>query len=416
MSRGLATTAALIPYTPVLGIDGRVITGQPIMAQRPRGLGGSPGDKIEDIGNDLFGSPEPGTVAAAEPDPYTGAWLEIQLTSPVAPTVTLRSEIFDRIGAAARAAGPDPDAPIAPFAEAGGDSIPLGAVWEIGLALGEVRDVAGLGVSQPSPASAGGAADALDSVIRSFASLRRDMGGREAIPMVVVAGLALDGASDGELVPRFTLDALHVPATPPADAAEAAQDAQATVGAESLVVRLLGDESPDLDTAGSVFRTAHDQAIALVLLRPGDTIRITGASPDAVGRMSMRLAEGYSLLTPAVAPSVDGESRTAWWLIDPETGVVRDEHESGRHGTTEELVDNATALQQRDKFCRFAAAINKPLIAAMVALYMLTGSPEAGSALKQWAKIAQLIEENRKKGKKALDIACLGTGGQGPGQ
>jgi hypothetical protein len=146
-------------------------------------------------------------------------------------------------------------------------------------------------------------------------------------------------------------------------------------------------------------------------LAPGDTVQVTGASPAALARLTANLDAGYSLLTPATAPAAYGTAKTAWWVIDPATGLVRDEHESGRHQDDTEVGGTNTQVStQRGRFCAFAQAIHKPLLIAAFVLAASTGfNPEStGKFLNALLKTGDAISEQRKKAEQALQLACPG--------
>ncbi len=144
--------------------------------------------------------------------------------------------------------------------------------------------------------------------------------------------------------------------------------------------------------------------------------QVSGASPQALARMSARLADGYTLVTPATAPAVYGKAKTAWWLVDPVTGAVRDEHESGRHQANVEYggTNATTESSTWSRFCAFANSMRTPIFIAAVALYAATGGESGGGAISAINKIAQGREAQRKAGEKALQIACPGQSSAGP--
>lgn len=425
------TSGTLVRHTPVLAIDGQVTSDTPLSLP-PSGVDRGVLDRITDalgsgdegggalgggalggvLGDESSESEVPGDVV--EPEPITGAWLRIDLLPPDGPPVELRSDVFDRIGIEARAAGTAESADVQPLAEVSGGQSDLLAMWQIGLLLGEVRAPEGAADGLVDPTSADGLAASVDAWLRIFPAAYHDLGGRGTGPTVLLAGITEALGADGEPASGVVLDALHVPGPDDLDAPGIASDAQAVVAAETLMLDLLELRDVPLGDAAAVFEAAHDQGIGLRWLAPGDDPSIPGASAAAQARMRQRLTAGQSLLTPVSAPSLAGVTTTAWWTRDPASGLWRDEHESGRHA---DMVEDTVQTEQsitwakryRDLACRYAGAV----ALAGSLLYVGTGGAVGGDAVKGVVKIAQTAEENRKRGEAATKIACAGSGASG---
>jgi hypothetical protein len=155
-----------------------------------------------------------------------------------------------------------------------------------------------------------------------------------------------------------------------------------------------------------VFAAARSQGIPFRWLAPGDTLAIAGASSEALARMGQRLAAGDALLTPASAPLVNGVERTAWWVVDRQTGVVRDEHESGRHTVAAEETGATTrAVTWMDRFRRLGCRVAG--VAVVVGtLTMVNGSKEGFDLVKNVAKAAEQAADNRRRTEQARKAAC----------
>ena len=425
------TSGTLVRHTPVLAIGGQVMSGTPLSLPPSGGdhgvldriidvlgSGDSGGDALggdalgDALGDEPSASEVPGDVL--EPDPITGAWMRIDLLPPAGPPTELRSQVFDRIGVEARAAGNAESAEVRPLAEVSGGQSDLLAMWQIGLLLGEVRAPEGAGTGLADPTSADGVAASTDAWLRIFPAAYHDLGGRGVGPTVLLAGMIDALAADGEPASRVVLDALHVPGPHELDAAGIASDAQAVVAAEALMLDLL--ELPDvpLGDAAAVFEAVHDQGIGLTWLAPGDDPAIPGASAAAQARMQQQLAAGQSLLTPMFAPSLSGVTTTAWWTRDPASGLLRDEHESGRHQVmAEETVQTEQSITWAERYRRLACRYSGVVALAASLLFIGTGGEVGGDAVKAVVKIAQTAEENRKRGDAATKIACAGSGSSG---
>jgi hypothetical protein len=384
-------------YTPVLVVGDQVVTGSPL--ELPPTTSGLEG---------VFGSDD---GPAAE---VSGAWLRMTLATPEAAPTTVRSELFDRVGAAAREAGDAGIAPLQSLQVVDDEYADLAAVWELAALAGEVRvpevvtDVSS--ALDPSAATAA----PLDSALRLYPSLLRRLGGDPSGPMLLLAGIVPDQVDEGASGTRLVLDALHVPGTTGTGRMAAARDAAAVVGAERTLLALMGLEPEPLGDAVSVLQAADAADIPWVELAPGDTPSIEGASADTLARIRTRLAAGDRVITPARVPTAGDRRATAWWVIDATTGLVRDEHETGRHmaeyAKTNEPVPSWSE-RMREVACRAAA----PAIVVASLLFAATGGAAGGDVLSKIAKAGQMAEENRKKGEEARKVACLGTGGSAGG-
>jgi hypothetical protein len=263
----------------------------------------------------------------------SGAWLAFELTSPDGRSTKLASEVFDRIRAAIRIEGNAARRWITPLEQLDGEYPALATFWQVGLLFGPNQAPESRMVGSSDVGSLEAISGGLDGLLRMFPAIRHDLGGAAAQPSVVMVGLVPAETPDGKTGVRTVFDVLSVPGPRPVDVASAARDAASILGAEAMLASLVGNPSGVLDDARSVFEAARGHATPLVVITPADEPAIEGASPDAVARIRARLYDGYRILTPARAPTVDGISRTAWWTIDVRSSLVRDEHENGRHGT-----------------------------------------------------------------------------------
>lgn len=421
-------------YTPLLRIDGQSFEGTPIELPRPaQGIGGGISETVEGLGG-LFeelpsgieeeGLEEEGLEAddagglfgdigaddSGSASELTGLWLDIELLAPDGQVVELRSELLDRIGIAARAAGEADIADLAPLDEAAGDYAALTNLWQIGLLLGEAS-AAEVAMDDPLDVSSIDSYSAqLDRLLRTFPALRRDMGGHAAGPAVVLAGLTSGLDEAGELASRLVLDALYVPGRAPSDELAAARDAQATLAAESLLAELAGETDAVADDARAVLGRAADAGTPLAYLVPGEAAGAIEASPAALARIGARLDAGYALLVPESPVDIDGVSATAWWSIDPATGVVRDEHENGRSSESVEYAGStARTLTTMERFRRFGCRIARPLATVSLVLFLGTGAGPTSplwEPLSEVAGAAQAAQEAEAARKGAERAAC----------
>jgi hypothetical protein len=132
--------------------------------------------------------------------------------------------------------------------------------------------------------------------------------------------------------------------------------------------------------------------------------------------MARQVAAGNEIITPASVPAIASGRGTAWWVVDPETGTVRDEHESGRHAEFAEYSNqNAQTVGYAERFRRFACAASRPIMLATTLWYFGSGfGSDAANLLEEVAsaaEAAEAAEENRRRGEEARAAACSGAGG-----
>lgn len=400
-----------VPFTPVLRIDNATVTGTAlVLPSVPKsGISGM-GEAVGAIGGALD---EPAESDAGG-DGVTGAWLAFAFGGPGAAT-SLRSEVLDRLGPAARHDGSAATAALAPLEIVGGDYAATAALWQISVAAGSARGEGAAVDASLDLTTLDGLSGALDGLLRLYPALRRDLGGASpSDATLLLGGLVPVKGEDGSAGFRFVLDALHIPTVSAANAAGAAADAAAIPAAEHMLALLAGETAGGADSAGAVLGATGAAQVPLIALSPGTPIGISNASAEAAARLEARLAEGFAVLAPASAVAIDGRNVLVWWTIDPKTGLVRDEHESGRHSEMVEYEEtNKPALTVADRFRRLACSIVRPLALAGSILFAISGGGSGGDVVKAAVKIATAADENRKKGEAAKKIACLGQGGQG---
>ncbi len=383
-------------YQPVLVIGEDVVTGTPIEIRATDGgaIGG------------LFG-PDDDTV-----DELTGAWLRFTVEAPGGTQTQLVSEVVDRIGPAARDAGESATAPIADLAVVDDEYAAIDTIWQVAVATGPIALPNAATDLSLTLAPGGQTTAPIDAALRLYPSIVAGLGGDPVGVTLLLAGVMPILGDDGEPRTRVVLDALQVPGAVPSDRGAAARDAQAVVGAERALMELLGIEPTPLGDAASVFEAAETAGIPWTVLRPGDTPAIEGASPDTSARVARQLAAGNHVLTPSSVPAVASGRGTAWWSVDPDTGVVRDEHESGRHSEFAEYSNqNAQTVGYAERFRRFACSASRPIMLAATLWWFGSGfDPSAGALLDEVATAAEAAEANRRRGEEARQAACAGAG------
>jgi len=386
-------------YTPALDVDGQVELGLPLVLLTP--TAGEP---------DPFGPADdwlPGDVGES-----TSAWLRFQLLAPDESVTNLSSVVFDRIGAAARAAGTADTAPLRPMQVVDGEYSEMATLWQVGVLLGEIDPSLFLGASGSDLTTNQGLLDHLDTYLRLFPAVYHDMGGTGTGPTILLAGVSTVPTTDGSGMAWLALDALHVPGLVQRDAAAAALDAEAVLGAESFLISLVAEGPAGSDGARAVFHAAETEMVPLTILRPGAAIDIPGIDEDARARMSLRLTQGLSLLVPARAVLIEGASVSAWWVIDPATGSVRDETQDGRHAPAGESVPLwKRAHKWAQTYCPVGLKIAKATMLSAALLGVGSGVHVPPTEfLRGVGESLEVREKTRKLVEEAATTACQGVG------
>jgi len=430
-------SAASATFTPVLRIDGESLTGRPLLLPRVASgvgalddaMGGLTGlfdtlpdgsateEATDDPGGGLFGGlrdtlggPDSGddTAAAETGSELTGLWLDVSLLAPDGTTTTVRHDLLDRIGVAARAEGTAGSAELAPLGEVDGGYALTSSLWEIGLLSGPVAASDGVAVEPLAPERIDSYAAQLDALLRTFPAIRADLGGAPGALAVLVARLTPGSGIEDEA--GLTFDALHVPTSRPLDAQTAASDAVAVLGAERFLGALAGDTEAGPDDSWAVLDAAWEAGPGLLFLTPADMAAGVVGSPQAIARMQARLAQGYSLLVPPAPVTVGDGAATAWWLIDPASGIIRDEHENGLHTeSTEYTILEGRTLTTMERFRRFGCRVARPVATAAMLLFMATGASPVSplfEPLSEVAEAATKAAESEAERKAAEDAAC----------
>lgn len=320
------------------------------------------GDQIRfGTGTDVFGE-DPLSGAESEP---TAQWLEVTVSSPDAPPVTTRREVFDRVGPAVRAAGTfDPTslglAELTPSGEAGRvDFLPALTVHWLTVSSGTLGGEELRAALAPTEEPEGyGLAASLYHVVRDVAGLEGALpAGVHAVvnaPNVVgvVARPFLD--TDGTPSMEVGLDIIHRSfAQVPVAGVSATASPAIVAGVTSQVAErvLSGDAADDASdraappvSVGAVFDEAVRQGVPLRLVRTAAEVAgLDAYPPEASARLARAMALGWVAIAPERPVTIGARVRTGWWLVDPATGRTWDELDDGRGSGG--LADEALLIQ-----------------------------------------------------------------------
>jgi hypothetical protein len=343
---------------------------------------GGTGGAIDEV-FDRSASPRPDI----EGEP-TAEWLEVRVESPGSQPVSVRREVFDRIGPAARAEGKVP-ATLAPAElvalEPGmpGDFLPAqtshwltietGVAPPMRVAQGQVDAAA------PSPLAA--PVQVFHAVRDAVAaSIAEEVGGRHYLDAPNIVSLtATQDLVDGDLEIRPVVDIWHRSiALIPLGEPDAHQMLAPGVVAH-VAERIIGAEAdtatgarPDerAPSVGALFEAARAQAIpSLVLSTPAELAGRPFAA-DASARLAAALEAGWVAVMPERAVRMGGQERLGWWLVDPMTGRTTDQLDDGR-GIS--MLDEATVVIRRVKdvppYRRLGCVVAAMFLGANAAVY-----------------------------------------------
>jgi len=87
---------------------------------------------------------------------------------------------------------------------------------------------------------------------------------------------------------------------------------------------------------GRVFEEADRQGVEVLTILPDETAggRLpANVSPEIVSLLQMAGAAGLIVIVPERPVDLDGTPAIGWWLVDPVTGTVRDQFETGQGAT-----------------------------------------------------------------------------------
>jgi hypothetical protein len=393
-------------FMPSLIVGDQYLNGRPVTFVVGEGALGAFGDDVSIDGETL------------------GEWLEIDVRTPGGDRRIVR-EIFDRVGFARRGGDPiDPTAipPVELVVDNNGapSYLPLSGFWSLAVVTGAVPGSS----FDREPANEDTLAD-LSRLAHTYHYARdvfaldtsRVAGYRAYLdePNLTAFVLTTTGMSEVGETASTQIDLLHrsvatvavegaTPSTHPLVAlgvlSHAVERAMMGIGAEkplNLPVR-------DSASVGQVFEEAARQGIPTVVLQPGRHNASRIAAADAARmRIEAALSEGYLVVTPERAVTLDGVERTGWWLVDPATGSTLDQMDDGRGVSAVEIAKTWLLLPCAVVFIALAYAVWQFAIMTKETL-----SPDTTTADSAAASAAAAAQSAR-----ALGRAAVGGGGAG---
>jgi hypothetical protein len=282
----------------------------------------------------------------------TAEWLELQVLSPGAPPAISRRQIFDRVGASARASGSFDPATLTPVElvdldpQTTSEFPPCRTVHSFAIVGGSVSG----GYFAQDFANNDAFANAaimghLYHYIRDTlnAQLSFPQGTRPFCdaPNVTSYSVVPQASGSGTATLSVGLDIWHR-----SFGVQALQGASATTpsGVLAGVVSEVAERvtwgeglPPDPSrpvtaplSVGRIFEEAVKQGIAIVAIQGPSLPAVTPYPTDTAVRIQAALSDGNVVIAPAQLVAIDGNPRLAWWLVNPLTGRTADEFDDGR--------------------------------------------------------------------------------------
>lgn len=307
-------------------------------------------------GGGLFSS---GSGAVGEGE-TTAVWLEVRIESPDATPISVRRELFDRVGPAARASGNVDVAsiPVVQLVDFGPDNTneyaPCRTVQFLAVAGGATGIASAMAPTDPGLAAAD-APFGMDRLGHLYHSVRDSVAAAWGVPAGVrtfcdapnVASLSIAFAAtpDGSTQATVSIDSWHrsfgllpisgitLAAPPAVTAGVLSHIAERVLLGEGLPADL-APSSPHL-SVGRVFEEAARAGIATSVLHTTDLPADAVYPADVNARLRDVLYQGWAVIIPERMVQIDGLDRIGWWMVDPATGATVDMLDNG-HGEAEE--------------------------------------------------------------------------------
>ncbi len=321
---------------------------------------------------EAFGGPP-----AASAVELTAAWIEVEFSTPGGATDTVRRDVFDRIGAAARNEGRAATAALRPLARVGDVPAALNGVYGLAFTSGGLDPAVvweQLGSERETIdqvlSGAGGAQQQASKGLRALprilwssaaavhvlsqqlsAQLRAPAGPAvfyEATPRLAIASLeiVLPAAGNGGAAASIALDLRRNGLRAVAKGAGAADTARVNLargvldGAieDAVVSELAAALDPHPATVVSLLAKARAEGVTTVAWRGAAAVPALTLPDDPRARLQAAATESTAIVgSPRAAPP--GAARAGWWQIDLRSGEATAMLDDGLHGARARLQD-----------------------------------------------------------------------------
>jgi hypothetical protein len=335
LTRAFEKVLGVTEYHPVIQTDGRSSGGDPMTFTDPASTDGG------GLGGGFFDTGSPDKEATAE-------WIEITLFSPGHDPVTVRRDVFDRIGEDVRAVGRIEVADLPPLEtvdvdeDGTGDPAPLHWISWLTVSTGVPSLLAPAYNLEED-------ADGALSIVPFTQQLVNALAGHDVAaefgvrpfadaPNITSATAMFESHPNGQAEFEAAIDIWHrnQGVLPMAGGSEIDQPAAVPGVIAHLAERVVAGEvfpregeDPAI-SVGSVMDAVSDSGIGLRLIDTVESAAELPYEPEARSVLERSVAEGWLAVAPERPVAIDGRERVGWWLIDPLSGRVSDQFEDGR--------------------------------------------------------------------------------------
>jgi len=313
---------------------------------------------------EAFGGPPPASTID-----LSAAWIEVEFASPSGVTDTVRRDVFDRIGVAARAEGRAATAALRPLARVKDLPAALNGVYGLAFTSGaldpaatwaplaseretidQVLSASGAARQQASkglrvlPWILWSSAATLHVLSHQLSAQLRSPSGAavvyEATPRLAIASVEIvPSADNGPATASITLDLRRnglravTRAGSPADAARVNLARGVLDGAieDAVVTELAAALDPHPATVVSLLARARANGITPVAWRGAAAIPALALPEDPRARLQAAVTETTAIVAAPRVPA-GGATRAGWWQIDLRSGETTAVLDDGLHG------------------------------------------------------------------------------------
>jgi hypothetical protein len=313
---------------------------------------------------DIFSAHSDGPLSLAEGEALA-MWLAIDIASPGQEPVTVERPLYDRLGFEARQAETIDFSivePVTTVTASDGQTYitDLTPAYQLSIDSAYIpyayaaRDIERQEMFGGLVMTNSGMLTIRDSL---RAGLELPKGLRSVISgpnVTLVTGSKLD-PSDLSSGVRVEIDMLHRASTTimlgesTADLHPSALTGVTDQVAEQVMIELAMEDAAGSATVefganvGEIFSAAIDQGITVVTISELGELSSLDLEPEALVRIASALESGLIVVVPETSVELGGLRRSGWWLIDPVTGVTRDELDNGKGSASFSLVPNHSA-------------------------------------------------------------------------
>lgn len=356
---------------PVLRIADKEMKGETFS-----GISSGMAGAAANLGASLF--KKPGELPGRGSADISAVWLDFDFSYPSGKTETVRREIFDRIGAAARSDKKEAAAQLKPLPDSQGMPSVLTTPLSFSFCAGRFENtlpqtqlasklpqIAEILRSRGSeqeqaekmmpfvPALLSAAAQAFHIISQRYLFLSEHWHGDgdlliyEASPRLAIVSLGPTGIDSGAQIPSLTIDTLRnrmriVSIGVKSQEAISANIVRGIVDG-TLEQVLCGDLATREDAANSVstvavFEESSAKHVAVKAVTKPSAVRDIRANKDAIARVIFAIKQRTVVVCPSSAVTLNSNPRLGWWQIELDSGETTAMIDTGLHQGTAEFL------------------------------------------------------------------------------